>query len=368
MRTSFAPLIPIAGALLMALAFPVVAQDAPANPNQPKIDEIKNRTALVESELALVKAQVALIKESHPLFGDDFGKKGALTIEAADRDKFHVTARSAEAFAAVAKDLADKVRPDKPEDKSPVVILVDADRVAFQTYWSEQLAIDGLQARIKALLGEPPTITPQALGTGLFEVGTLLSQLAQFTQLFRTDKSVSFTDSLLPDELLLDLVALQLPQDVVKYPSGEVDRFLSKDFQSRYGKQLSDVLSKRGRLLALGEPAKAVLDELKELSTRLITPDATTKVPGLVTALRGELVQTHVSLPGARTLSVKVASKGGTSLKTSSIWRSDRLYASGGLIVSYRVADAGPQSKVLKAGVVSSESAFVRIPLDEKKP
>lgn len=350
----------------MAIVGIAAAQDH-VNPNQPTIDQINDRKALIDAQDALIKSQIALIKDSYPAFGEDFGKKGALTIESGERDKFHVTARSAAAFAAVADELAALVKPEADEGKRPIVILVDADRIAFQLYWTEKLALDSLQARVAAVLQESVTFAPQAVGTALFTVGTALSQLAQFTQIFRTDKNVAFTDSLLPDEFLLDLVVLRLPVASVRYPSGELDRFLSKDFQSPYAKQLSDVLSKHGRLLASGEAAKNVLGELTTLSTRLVTPDATTKVPALLTVLRGELVQGHVSQAEARTLSVKIASKGGTSLKTSSIWRSDRLYASGGLIVTYRIADAGPNSKVLKAGVVSSESGFVRIPLDSSR-
>lgn len=359
-------LIAVAGGILIAtVSTPSVAADSPAapNPNQATIDQINQQKALLTAQDELLKLQAALIKDASPSLGDNFGKKGALTIESAERDKFHVTARSAAAFAGVADELAQRVKADP--GKGPIVILVDVDRAAFQVYWNEKFALDGLDARIRQVLKKPAAAQAQALGMTVFAVGTALAQLAQLPQLFRADKSVAFTDSLLPDELLLDLLALRLPADRVKYPSGEFDSIMAKDFTSRYVDKLKEVLDQRSALVGAGDAGKDALEELKALSTRLAASDATTKVPGLLTVLRGEIVANHVAKPDARTLSIKVASKGGASLKTSSIWRSDRLYASGGLIVSYRLADASSTANVLQAGVVSVESGFARIRLDE---
>ncbi len=360
-------LIAALGGLLMATSSPPsIAADAPVapNPNQPTIDLINQQKALLTAQDELVKLQAALIKDASPSLGDNFGRKGTLTIESGERDKFHVTARSAAAFATVADELVKRVKT--APGAGPIVILVDADRAAFQTYWIEKFALDNLDTRIRQVLKKPPAAQAQALGMTVFAVGTALAQLAQLPQLFRTDKSVAFTDSVLPDELLLDLVALRLPTDALKYPSAELDGIMAKDFRSRYAEKLKDVLDLRQALVSAGDAAKDGLDELKTLSTRLATSDTTTKVPGLLTVLRGEIVANHVELQDARTLSIKVASKGGASLKTSSIWRSDRLYASGGLIVSYRLADASKNARLLQAGVVSAESGFERIRLDEE--
>jgi hypothetical protein len=354
------------GVLIVTLSLPSMAADPHVNPDQSTIDSINDRKSLIDAQDALIKSQTSLIKDQSPAFDDNFGKKGALTVDTADRDKFHVTARSAEAFSRMADKLAAITK--EAAGVRPILILVDADRSAVQALWAESTALSSIETKIATALKEPPKVKAQAApGVGLFEVGTVLSQIAQFTQLFRTDKNVSFTDSLLTDDVLLDLVAIGL-QGSSRYPQGETDRFLSKSWNSNsdFGVRLSAALSKRDALVAIGDPGKDALKDISALSDRLATPDATTKLPELFTVLRGELVQTYLSEKDVLTLSVRVVSKGGASLKTSSIWRSDRLYASGGVITSYRISDP-KNPALLKAGVLTMESEFEEVPLISKR-
>lgn len=329
------------------------------NPNQAEIDTINDRKTLIEAQSGLLKAQTELIKNTYPALGD-VGKKGALSIESGERDKFHVTLRSSEAFDAVAKNVVEIVKTHVPNDR--ITLLVDGDRSAVAVYVAEDIALGALDAKITALLQKPAPVAPQALGTGLFELGTALVSVAQFTQLFRTDTSLAFTDSQLPDELLTDLIAVKM-KDKVLYPAGELDRFLLKDVESAFAKRLKVVLARRGDLLAKGDAAKEVLQELTAFAGRLLATDAATKTIGLFNVLRGELVQQHMTDSKGLTLTVKVVTKGGASMKTSSIWREDRLYASGGLIATYRIAETIPQARVVATDVVSSESGFHQVPL-----
>ena len=124
-----------------------------------------------------------------------------------------------------------------------------------------------------------------------------------------------------------------------------------------------DTKSKTDSASSKKDRVTAVLISLDAMLTRLSTLDPATKVPGLVTILRGELAQGLLEIAKGHILSVKVVVKGGSSLKTSSIWRNDRLYASGGVVISYRISDAASLGKIESAGVLTVESDFVPIPL-----
>ncbi|MCQ9376301.1 hypothetical protein NMQ14_18820 [Methyloversatilis sp. XJ19-13] len=331
--------------------------------NQASVDAINNKKALIEAQDALMKAQVALLKNRFPAFSEDFGNAGALTIESAERDKFHVTARSAEAFRSAARQIANAIK----NDGNPVVLMTDADRASVPTFWSERAALQRVDSEIIKLLGDIPKDPDKESSLALFGIGTIMSQVAQFTQLARTDRSLAFTDSLLPDELLYDLVAIELSQTAL-YPGAAVDAILATGAASTFAKQFDAIAKRRATLTKVDgkdkEKAAAVLAEFDELSARLVAVDASTEMPLLLTVLRGELVDQFLIASKGRTLSIKVASKGGTSLKVTSVWRSDRLYAAGGVVASYRLTAPGPNGGIAKAGVVISETPFKYIPLE----
>jgi hypothetical protein len=171
----------------------------------------------------------------------------------------------------------------------------------------------------------------------------------------------------------LDLLAVQLP-DKLLYPAVAVDAVYSGAIVSTYGSTLRKTMERRGQLAAIASEsnpkdekrkaqAGALLAELDSLSTALLTPDATTKLPMLMLIMRGEIGDAYVSQAGGRVLTVRIAAKGGSSLKTSSIWRSDRLYAAGGVIATYRLTGGNNNPRVLKAGAVTAETGFVEVPL-----
>lgn len=339
---------------------PVSAADK-VNPAQDAIDALNDKKALLEAQTNLLKAEADLIKAQNPAFPDNFGKQGSLTIETAERDKFHVTARSAESFAIAAKKLAQLVR----EEKKLTALISDLDRATLPLYWAEKLNLNKLNSDIESVLGPIPLgkPTPESVGAALFGVGTVLSQLAQFTNLFKTDKNIAFTDSTLPDELLLDMLAVELGETVL-YPGGAVDAILTSGGRAFFSRELGAAMARRSELVKLGEKGASVLASLDATTTRLGASDASTKLPLLLAVIRGELVDQYVTA-AERILSVKIAVKGGTSLKTSSIWRSDRLYVSGGVVVAYRLTspEKDGSGKVVRAGVVTEETSFVQVPL-----
>lgn len=370
----FARTLATASVIACALTAQSVCAEEQVNPNQPEIDALKAETALLNAKADLAKAQAS----AFPVLPEGTGKNGTLTVETTDRDKFHVTARAAESFKDAAKKLAEILK-----GSDQMALLTDADRNAMVTYKAESAKLASLTSRMQSLLGPKPP-KPEALG--LIGVAGLLTQVAQFTKLVRTDKSLAFTDVSLPDELLLDLLAVELPGTLL-YPAAALDAVYAGSLGSAYANGVREVSTRRAEVGAIAkleipepkdakdtkgakakeealkrkEKAVALLAEIDALATALVAIDANTKLPTLMFILRGELAEGYVQVAQARVLTVRVEAKGGSSLKTSSIWRSDRLYAAGGAVLSFRVTK---QAEIVKAGIVTSETQFVRIPLD----
>lgn len=370
----FPRMLAAAGFISCVLAAQSVCAEEHVNPNQAEIDALKDETALLNAKADLAKAKAA----AFPALPEGTGKNGALTVETAERDKFHVTARAAESYKDAAKKLAAILK-----GAEPMALLTDADRNAIVTYKTENAKLVSLTSRMQKFLGPKP-IKPESVD--LVGVASLLTQVAQFAKLFRTDKSLAFADVSLPDELLLDLLVVELPGSLL-YPAAALDAVYAGSLGSMYANGVRDVVDRRTEVADIakqqipepkdakdtkGAKAKeealkrkdeaiALLAEIDTLATALVSIDTSTKLPALMFIMRGELAEGYVKTAKAQVLSVRIEAKGGSSLKTSSIWRSDRLYAAGGVVVSYRVTK---EADIVKAGVVTSETQFVQIPLD----
>jgi hypothetical protein len=353
-----------AALISLGLAQPSCAQDN----EQAQIDALTKKKNILQLQSDIAKLEVDKQKNAFPKFDDDFGKKGALTIESAERDKFHVTARSAEAFPIVASKLVEIVAAQP----GPVVLLTDLDLAALAVYRAEKSKLDRLYERAQTILGKTPSkpksLTPEAAGAAIMGVGSLLGEIAQFTQLFRTDKSVSFTESLLPDNLVFDLVAMKSPSKII-YPTVQMDALIAGRIPSQFADEFSEVVNLGREITQLKDKKKeqqatAFIADLDATVIRLASLEVSSKQPILASVLRGELAKDAIDVAKGRILTINVVTKGGTSLKTSSIWRSDRLYASGGLIVTYRLVAGDSTPTVIDAGAIVSESKFVEVKLD----
>lgn len=340
-------------------------------------------TALITAKKTLADAQAAYEKAQSPGFGAGFGKSGALAVgQDLIQDKFHVTVRTAESFPIAAKQLAAAL---SGEDK-PAVLLGKLDREALPIFYAAKVMLDELKRKTKVLADQKPLLNKENLeifrmstpfsvsNLGAFSMpmlgaGAFLSQLAQFTQLFRTDKTISFVDSgTIPDELLLDLVAMEA-KDKILYPYAAIDSLLTGQIKTEFDLKMSVVSALRDQVekMNIGDKrdlAKPLLDEINAFMTSMTTPDATTKMPAILTVMRGELADKYLQESNGKMLAVNILIKGGANLKTSSIWRSDQIYASGGVAVTYRLISGGAKPAVLKAGVITTETKFTQIPLN----
>lgn len=350
--------IAVAGLALLHLA--AVPADR-VNPNQAEIDQIKNETEVVTARTEAIKAENTYLKEQYAAFPDGYGKKGTLTTQ--ETDKVRLAARTMEAMQAAAKKLVEKLELKK--NPVPMVLMTDADRSSVPLYWSENITLGRLASVADSLTGRSVTSTNES--TSILGVGMLLSQVAQFSQLFRTDKSVAFTPTALPEEALLDLVSFEAG-DKLFYPTADIDGILTRRPATDFTLQLAALNGKRAALQAVNDPANKpkatlVLSQLDALNTRMAAVDATTKMPVLFNVLRGELVSQYLDAAKGKILSVSLVAQGGASLKTSSIWRADRFYISGGVVLNYKVT--GPQTgRILDTGSIATDSNFQRVTFD----
>lgn len=362
-------------ALACSLQLPVQAADT-ANPNQAKIDELTKQKDLVKAEVDLLTEQNNLTKAKFAALPDGLGKAGTLTVEEGGKDKFHVAARTADAFEIAATKLVAEIK-DQP---GPITLVTDSDIAAAPFFLAQRATLTRISKLLEPLEEEmkknpKPGVaekeaTKESVGAAIYAAGTALSQLQQIMKAVKTDKTLSFTDADIPEEFLLDLLVYKAPDKLV-YPSLALENVLAGGSDSDFMKDLDSLAQRRRTLVTWAgtdkgrkEKISQVTAEAETFASALYVPDQTTKAIPLVAVLRGEATNNHLVASQARSLRIRIASKGGASLKTSAWWRNDRLYASGGAVVLYRVVDGKSQGQILKAGVVNAETAFVRISLD----
>jgi hypothetical protein len=126
------------------------------NPSQKQIDELTHKKELVKAESDLLAAEAELQKNKFPALPTGIGKAGTLAVDEAGRDKFHVTARTADAFEQAASKLAQLLK----DQAGQVTILTDADRAALPVYWTQNGALKQIENRFVEVLGAPTLNRP----------------------------------------------------------------------------------------------------------------------------------------------------------------------------------------------------------------
>lgn len=313
----------------------------------------------------LLNSQNEVIKSAFSLLAAE-ARKGELSVSDSERDKFHVTARTAEACTAIAvrlAELTENARTTVAGVRRPLVILADADTAAVHAFVREEILLAALESKVRALLPEQERRERVlTLAAGVAAAGSLLTLAGEVGRIFRSDRNLAYTIADLSDDVLLDLVAAQCASENLRYPAGELDRLLDPHYESAYARRLEALLQQKTELAALGDEASTVLDELGNLLNRLAEIPAGSKTTLLFSLLRGELVRDALQTEDAISLSVGIISKGGTSMKVSHSLKSDTLFAAGGLIVSYRICAQGKDARLLTAGILVEESGFKEVP------
>ncbi|MGA7179828.1 MAG: hypothetical protein WBX11_09630 [Thiobacillaceae bacterium] len=319
-------------------------------------------------------------------------------------DPFHAASETYAAVSAAATDIctaAESVTWKGADDKSfspkKFGILVDSDLNAITAYqftsWSlTHLAQDFEHAMAnyddarKRYLDAIKQPVQKLFLPGLATVAGVLSVGLDVAKWFRTNLEVHPETPSVTDQDLADAIFSCMDPTKVTYPSAERAKAITSWDNSSTKALLEKVdgLSSQANRDVIegksyedpgkGKEGKSEFDALqsvvttldalgthyKDLMGSLIATDATTKAPLLLTVLQGETTSKSLldvdALLSARRLTVA-----GFSVKSESIWRSDQLFASGGVIVSYQITDKNGNLK--KVGIVTKEGKLHRVDL-----
>lgn len=378
---------------------------------------IQAQKDLINAQKDLIDAEKGLLQSKLPTL--PAGKAGTITFDSGNGDVLHATAQSYKALGNAAKQLCVivKERSETDEENQPVAIVTADDlRLAAQYRIVKQEADQLEKAFDKALKVDETTktsLTPAAPAGAV--AGMALTTLIDISKLFRTDKKLAFSAPTIDESDLTDQIArcLANTEGVTKkhpiaappLPGGaryarvetaNVIAFGTSHFLAQLDglassnavlatkiRQLQDDISAaekksaktKGQSAGAGKPADLDKTDLEDKKRELAVwqalaarygafkvsldgSDAATRLAIALAALQGEAVAKMLEAPGTKLLTTRIAAKGGTTLVTSSAIRSDRMYSSGGVVITYRLTDG---NSVQEAGSIQVDSRLEEI-------
>lgn len=341
--------------------FPVAAGAADASATADSaLKELQDQKARLDAEKALVNSRKDLFEAQQNLLKAQFpevqgGKTGALSIGTGSAYAIGAWAKVYERIDAAARTVCVSLG-DLLTGKEPIITSDDEIRQTFRyTIGAQELAL--LLKEASAVTARPPTtIKPEGLPP-IASIATVLTSVASLTKLFRTDRTIRDEAVSVEDSALKDAVARCLSERKIAFILPDV-RMLPALLagKSQFLTDLHSLVDKRTSLDAMAsdtaapdkaKAATALLTRIDTFVSDLLAAEGTTEAP-LVSILRGEVLAD--AFKGTRpVLSLKLVKQGGISMTTSSIWREDRLYVGGGVIVSYRFSE---NDRLVRAEVI----------------
>lgn len=396
-------------AVLASLPIGASAQDAEKDQLKKELTEQKELLTLqkdvINAQKDVLGAQLELLEKKLPALPE--GKPGSVTFDSGAGDSLHATAQAYEALALAAQEVCSTVVAVSGKEAKRVALVSPDDLRLAAQYRIVAGEITALQREYNRELSK---VVTAALPVAA--IGPILSTLVDVSKLFRTDRKLSFADVTGDEVALADQIAAclqtKLPGKVsyarvemgnaLGFGSGKLHADLStlaendEELAAKI-RQLEDDLAKpedpkKGAAAAPkagGDSArkkeqlaqwKALSERYKALLKSLEGTDATVKSGVLLSVLQGEAIdrmvrceptaQTKVVCAEgdknreviARLLSTRVVKAGGTTMVTSSVWSEDKVYSSGGVVVTYRLTDG---ATVQAAGSIQKDSQLREI-------
>jgi len=363
--------------------------------NVDAIKQLQDQKALSDAQKDLIKSQADALAAQKDLINAQFpkfsgGKSGEIAFSGSSVDSFHANLFAYDALSSLACKLAKNAAF---ADAKRVLLMSNEDLVSVVATRQVQYQIDQLVKDYKSLL--PEDIKFEVAITQLpYAVGTALSSIADLGRLFRTDQkisqeNISLSDTdlanaligcdpkkfVLPSSLSLSSYFLDAPNasalwNAYKEAGDYRSQVISKLKRARVelatmdASKLADKAGDRAKYIQLKTRADRI-DSLLERHTSLdgivLGVNETTKEPILVRLLRGEAIKNVVANKNEKAvlLTASVVLKGGFSVVSQSIWREDKFYSRGGLVISYRAQN--PDGSVIASGFMSEESSPARV-------
>ena len=319
------------------------------NPNQDQIDDYNNKKDLIDAQKDLLTSQKALIDVMYPVISN-LGKSGTITKGTSNIDPFHATTQTYQALHTAAEKVCSAI---EIKDSEKVLLISEGDGVAVAQFKiiNEQLKIINVKlAEEKNRDANIPRTL--AVGTVLYSLAALSNSLASFTKIFRTDREFSSE--------VVEISAGDWESMLAGKCNKKLDTATTLDAYlinqpSNFLKTFHEVMTNKAVL----ENDKSKADMLKELSPSLTKlNELISNETSLKKILRSEYLVGKVKTTPS-VLTTKVIKAIGFNMKTSNIWRSDKLYASGSVVVSYSIADS--KGNLTDGGLIVEETELLEV-------
>jgi hypothetical protein len=345
--------------------------------SNPAVDALTQSTARIEAEIENNTKALQLLQQQFPVitggkqgdirFGDG---KGAYAIGAWES----VYQRMVEAASDVCARLDGLYRDAALQNG---VVLASEDDLqlpaAYILVTSERQRLQGELDAILRIEQPPPSpsVGPSGAAFPIAAAGALINSAVSVSKLFRTDRTlypeaVTVSLSALKDEVAMCLADRRIG---VVYPALATRHTLLGSGDSPFLDSLRKLAGDRQRvelrlaqLPAASKPTAAatLLAQVDKFIADLVATPSQGEAP-LASVIRGESIQKGLE-QNRPLLVVSVPQQGGLSMVTSSIWRSDRLYVGGGMIVAYSLSTRG---RIIASGTVSKvDPRMKRVVLD----
>ena len=361
-----------------------IAQAAPATaaPVDPIVEELKRRLNVLEAEKATIEAEVDRNKARLELLQQQFpvitgGNSGSIKFEAS-KGAYAIGAwemvfqRMAEGASELCKSLNDTFKSANLKE----VILVSEDDLQLPAAY---IIVSGEQKRLQLELDailvikvDKPSVEPPPVVASIPAIGAIFNSAVSIAKLFRTDITLHPEATTVNVTSVKDEIAkcLSTRQIIVNYPALFARHALLSSSGSEFLVQLqklsADRRSAESKVLQMpsaSRPANALplFAQVDKFMGDLVGASAVSAEVPLLSVVRGEAIQLGLA-NNTSMLMVGIPQQGGLSMITSNVWRSDRLFVGGGMIISYRLSNKG---SILASGTIAKvDPKMKRVTLD----
>lgn len=367
-----------------ALAYTPEEADAAKTANTLETEVLQSQVALAEAQQRKVAADKALVDAQYPpLTG---GKAGSFTFDPNTDVGVLAQPASVVALNKTADTVCEKVASATKTPPAGLVLIGGNDALYMaqaSIVTSEmQLLANAYDetfpklAKVPKAKPEKPDVSVFGFSTGvggsLYQAGSILKEVAGFTQLFRNNTTI-LNATVTVDQPMLDNAIAGCLKSPTSTTKGLVAAYVvakSGPFFAGW-KKLTEDRAKAEQMLSLladnkDPQAKAGVATLTMLNRAMdalfatIFSDASGKgtESSLIALLKGDALNQYVANKGLL-LEARLASARAAGVKTESLWYSDRLYAWASVSVNYTLY--GQDGTVLTAGTTANQAEPTKI-------
>jgi len=345
---------------------------------------LASQKALIDAQKASIESQTQLLSSQKSLVDAMFpqitgGKTGAISFDTSTNIGPLAQPGAIEALNTLAGSICKAVAATTP---SSIVLATDGDlKLIAQAKWIN-LQLAGLTEGYKSEAVQGPAAGQMTnafpAGLGLYGIGAALKEVASFAQLFRSDATIfSATVKVDQDSLNASVAGclrdfkvseVYLPKALLinslTFPSNSAIQDLLKTLEHQRGKadvELNTLAGKPDEVSKRRVARLTVLNaSMDALISNLFVTNEKSLEPLIVGVLAGEAMQQKIGA-GSKVLQATLSNAGASGIKSSSIWRSERLYSWATVTVNYALFDSSGNIIVAAAAQNSPEGRKIEV-------